>query len=174
MKNTVELTQDLQVIASENTNNSEIEVKSIEEENKISEEVTAESSEKEEKEVKTLDTNKPFKWTNEATKAAACMLKDIIDDYEKSSNSASLDEEIADPWGYAKLDKQMNLLKESKELDLFPEILCRYKLVSLLDKYLRRHHLSPPKYPHALSSFSKHRLKFLMNWTSKAGQNSYC
>ena len=139
MENSVELTQNLQVTASENTNNSEIEAKSIEEENKISEEVTAETSKKEEKEVKTLDTNKPFKWTNEATKAAACMLKDIIDDYEKSSNSASLDEEISDPWGYAKLDKQMELLKQSKELDLFPEEWCRFKLASVIEKYFDSH-----------------------------------
>ena len=50
LENSVELTQNLQVTASENTNNSEIEAKSIEEENKISEEVTAETSEKEVKE----------------------------------------------------------------------------------------------------------------------------
>lgn len=138
MENSVELTQTSQVIASENTNNSEIETKSIEE-NKISDEVTTEISEKEEKETKILETNKPFKWTNEATKAAACMLKDIIDDYENSSNSASIDEEISDPWDYEKLDKQMDLLKQSKDFNLFPEEWCRFKLASVIEKYFNRH-----------------------------------
>ena len=33
----------------------------------------------------------------------------------------------------------MNLIKQSKEFDLFPETFCRYKLVSLLDKYFIEH-----------------------------------
>ncbi|MBR4569087.1 MAG: hypothetical protein IKO19_00260 [Candidatus Riflebacteria bacterium] len=137
MENSVELTQTSQVIASENTNNSEIETKSIEE-NKISDEVT---TEKEEKETKILETNKPFKWTNEATKAAGCMLKDIIDDYKKSSNSASTDEEISDPWNFTKIKEQIKVLVEivTKKLNLFPENTCRFKLASLLKNYFDEH-----------------------------------
>ena len=129
MENSTELCENVSVTASENTNNSEIESKTIEEENKMSEEVTANLSEIKEKEVKALNTKKIFKWTNEATKAAACMLKDIIDEYNKANSdlSSSLDENT-DPWGFYKLNEQMNVLKQSRELDLFPEEWCRFIL----------------------------------------------
>ncbi len=140
MENSIELCENVSVAVNENANNSEIETKSIEEENKTSEEVTANFSETKEKEVKTLDTNKHFKWTNEATKAAACMLKDIIDEFNEANSdlSSSLDENT-DPWGFDKLNEQMKVLKQSRELDLFPEEWCRFKLVSLLEKYYEEH-----------------------------------
>ena len=49
-------------------------------------------------------------------KAAACMLKDIIDEYNKANSdlSSSLDENT-DPWGIEKLNEQMNVLKQRIE-----------------------------------------------------------
>ena len=140
MENSIELCENVSVTASENTNNSEIESKTIDEDNKMSEEVTANLSEIKEKEVKALNTKKSFKWTNEATKAAACMLKDIIDEYNKANSdlSSSLDENT-DPWGFEKLDKQINVLKQSQELDLFPKEWCRFKLASIIRKYIDEH-----------------------------------
>ena len=64
MENSIELCENVSVIPSDDTNNSEIETKSIEEENKMSEEVSANLYEIKEKEV----IKKSFKWTNEATK----------------------------------------------------------------------------------------------------------
>lgn len=140
MENSTELCENVSVTASENTNNSEIESKTIDEDNKMSEEVTANLSEIKEKEVKALNTKKSFKWTNEATKAAACMLKDIIDEYNKANSdlSSSLDENT-DPWGFEKLNEQMKVLKQSIELDLYPEEWCRFKLASLIKKYFDEH-----------------------------------
>ena len=55
MENSTELCENVSVTASENTNNSEIETKTIEEENKMSEEVSANLSEIKEKEIKALN-----------------------------------------------------------------------------------------------------------------------
>ena len=64
MENSTELCENVSVTLSENANNSEIEAKTIEEENKMSDEVSKETSETKEKEVKTLEKNKTFKWIN--------------------------------------------------------------------------------------------------------------
>ena len=141
MKNSTELCENLSVTLNENTNNnSEIESTTIEEVKNISEEVSNKHSETIEMEVKTLDKNKAFKWTNEATKAAACMLKDITDEYNKANSdlSSSLDENT-DPWGFYKLNEQMKVLKQSRELDLFSEEVCIFKLASVLKKYFNEH-----------------------------------